>query len=107
MGREQTVAKLKECIPAFVMLGDENRLKIMDLLYEHRELSVNELTARMHLSRPAVSHHLRLMLDAHLINVRQEGTVRHYSANFDCAVRLLDELLVLMKQQQVETGRLS
>lgn len=105
MIHEQTIAKLRECIPAFVMLGDENRLKIMSLLYQHGELSVNELTEHLHLSRPAVSHHLKLLLDAYLVNVRQEGTARYYSANFDCAVRLLDELLVLMKMQQLQTQK--
>ncbi len=40
--------------------------------------SVGELAAEMPVSQPAVSQHLRVLRDARLVDVRQEGTRRIY-----------------------------
>ena len=66
---QKTVDILRECIPTFTVLSDENRLMILHILFEHGSLNVNDLTERLHLSRPAVSHHLKIMLDAGLVAV--------------------------------------
>ena len=42
----------------FRALGDPTRVRILELLREHGELSVSELVARLALSQPKVSNHL-------------------------------------------------
>lgn len=37
-------------------------------------LRVGEITKQTHLSRPAVSHHLRILREAGIILMRKEGT---------------------------------
>lgn len=41
-------------------------------------IRVGELTQRTNLSRPAVSHHLKVLKEANLIGFDQEGTKNYY-----------------------------
>lgn len=82
---QKTVAILRECIPTFTVLSDENRLMILHILFENGSLNVNDLTGRLHLSRPAVSHHLKIMLDAGLVRVEQQGKERYYTVSLQQA----------------------
>lgn len=41
--------------------------------------SVNELAARFAVSRPAISQHLKVLLDAGLVTVESRGTHRVYA----------------------------
>lgn len=93
---------LRECIPTFAMLSDENRQQLLLLLFDEGELNVNELTERMHLSRPAVSHHLKLLLGAGLLQVRQEGKERYYSVSLAHSVALLQSLLASLMRDMAE-----
>lgn len=95
---QQTLEKLRSCIPVFTLLADENRQQILDFLYENGEMNVSELTEKMHLSRPAVSHHLRLLLDSDLVSVNQIGKERYYSVRFAPTITLLSDLLESLKQ---------
>ena len=64
----------------FAALGDETRQRIFLALLESEQigLRVGELTERTHLSRPAVSHHLRILKEAELVRVHREGTRNYY-----------------------------
>ncbi len=59
----------------FLALGDETRQQIMIALLENEKVGmrVPEITARTHLSRPAVSHHLQILKDAGLIRMHRVG----------------------------------
>lgn len=65
-----------------VALGDQKRqaiiLALLDKQVVHRGLRVNELTDVTGLSRPAVSHHLKLLRDVALIDYRRDGTKNYY-----------------------------
>lgn len=90
---KSTLTILSECIPIFTMLQDENRQQILMLLFDNHSMTVSELTNNLNLSRPAVSHHLKLLLDCGLIKVVKNGKERIYSLNMDRAVTLLKSLL--------------
>ena len=55
-------------------------------------LNVNEITRRTSLSRPAISHHLKILKDAGLVGVRQEGTANYYYLTLRESNRILMEL---------------
>lgn len=59
------------------LVGDPTRRRILELL-RSRPRPVGELADELPVSRPAVSKHLRLMLDAGLVEARQLGTRRIY-----------------------------
>ena len=54
-------------------LGDETRLRIIALLAEVGPLPVRELSARVVLSQPLISWHLRILRLASLIDTRRQG----------------------------------
>ena len=61
----------------FELVADASRRQILDLLRE-RERSVGELVARVGLTQPAVSKHLRTLRDAGLVRVRRDAQRRWY-----------------------------
>jgi|SRR5689334_11533654 len=63
---------------AYAALAEPARRQILDLL-RGGERSVNDLVARMKLSQPGVSKHLRVLRDAGLVEVRPEGRMRWYA----------------------------
>lgn len=54
-------------------LGDETRLRIIGLLAEIGPMPVRELSARVGLSQPLISWHLRILRVANLIETRRQG----------------------------------
>lgn len=61
----------------FEALAEPNRRDILDLLRQ-RERPVGELVARLQLSQPSVSKHLRVLREAGLVAVRGEAQRRVY-----------------------------
>jgi DNA-binding transcriptional ArsR family regulator len=61
-------------------LGDGTRRQVVELLRQG-PLAVGELAARLPVSRPAVSQHLRVLRQAGLVVERKEGTRRVYSVD--------------------------
>ncbi|MBZ0282884.1 MAG: metalloregulator ArsR/SmtB family transcription factor [Anaerolineae bacterium] len=61
-------------------LADETRSQIIDHLC-CVWLSVGDLVAKMggKINQPTVSHHLKVLEEAHLVKVRQEGRFRYYT----------------------------
>jgi ArsR family transcriptional regulator, arsenate/arsenite/antimonite-responsive transcriptional repressor len=61
-------------------IADETRQKIMSECC-CCWLSVNEIVEKMEVSQPTVSHHLAVLRDAGLVNIRQEGKQTFYTLN--------------------------
>jgi DNA-binding transcriptional ArsR family regulator len=59
------------------VLAEPSRQAILDLLRDG-ELPVGELTARLRMSQPAVSKHLKVLRDAGLVGVRADAQRRLY-----------------------------
>lgn len=59
-------------------LADPTRRRIVELLAED-ERSAGDIAAQFATSRPGVSRHLRVLHDAGLVRVREEGRRRLYS----------------------------
>jgi DNA-binding transcriptional ArsR family regulator len=76
---------------AWTALGDPTRKAIFELLVDHPR-AVGELAARLPVSRPAVSQHLRVLKDARLVADRPVGTRRIYSVDPDGLAALRADL---------------
>ncbi|MCY2965661.1 MAG: metalloregulator ArsR/SmtB family transcription factor [Planctomycetota bacterium] len=61
----------------FTAISHPARRRILDLLVE-TDRSVNALAGDFQMSRPAVSQHLRILLNAGLVTERRQGRERHY-----------------------------
>ena len=76
MPEDQTIQTVAD---AMKQLGDPSRLRIFWLLC-HTEECVIDIAAIVHMTSPAVSHHLRLLKNAGLIASRREGKEMFYKA---------------------------
>jgi DNA-binding transcriptional ArsR family regulator len=63
-------------------LADPTRRAVFEAVAA-RPRPVGALAAELPVTRPAVSQHLRVLLDAGLVSVRAEGTRRIYAASPD------------------------
>lgn len=75
--------EFSDCQKALAAIGNETRQSIILALIEgesacDKGIRVGEITKKTHLSRPAVSHHLKVLKDAELIGVLREGTMNYY-----------------------------
>jgi DNA-binding transcriptional ArsR family regulator len=65
----------------FHAIADPTRRSILDRLREGDGLAVNEIAGRFSVSRPAISKHLRVLHQAHLVSEAREGRHRVYRLN--------------------------
>jgi DNA-binding transcriptional ArsR family regulator len=67
----------------FGVISDATRRDILRLLLDRHEqgseISVSEIVAKLELSQPTVSKHLKVLREAELVSVREEGQHRFYS----------------------------
>ncbi len=78
-----------DCKPLFFAMGETARQDIIMQLAQIEELNVSQLAEKIALSRPAISHHLKILRQAGLIGLRREGTENFYSLTIDDALGLL------------------
>ena len=94
MEAKAVAQKIKECQKVLTAIGDENRQHLlieMMQMGDCRGVRVGEITERTNLSRPAVSHHLQILKNAGLIDVRKEGTKNYYY--FDSDMKSMKKLI--------------
>lgn len=62
----------------FKALGDPTRVVIVNRLAGAGEVCVCELVADFDLAQPTISHHLKILRDAGLVEARRRGTWAYY-----------------------------
>lgn len=72
-------------------LGDATRRNIVEIL-SVRPSSVTDIARQLPVSRPAVSQHLRVLKDAGLVTLRNEGTRNIYQLDPKGVAALRDHL---------------
>lgn len=72
--------EFKRCHKLFNAIGDETRQQILCAMMEGDCYGsrVIDLTSKVNLSRPAISHHMQILKDARLVKSRKEGTYIYY-----------------------------
>jgi ArsR family transcriptional regulator, arsenate/arsenite/antimonite-responsive transcriptional repressor len=60
--------------PMFKALGDPVRLRLMSMIASAPEICVCDLTSAFDLSGPTISHHLRVLREAGLVDAERRGT---------------------------------
>ena len=77
---DKALEQFKACSAIFLALGDSTRQKIcLDLAATGLEgINVADLAGKSILSRPAISHHLKVLKDAGIIEPIKKGTQIFY-----------------------------
>ncbi|MDG4655721.1 metalloregulator ArsR/SmtB family transcription factor [Ectobacillus antri] len=95
---QKAIDMFRACIPLFQALSDPARQDIILLLAENEALTVNEITEFSSLSRPAISHHLKILRTNKLVTIEQKGTQRYYSLSIETSVAMLKELIQTVEE---------
>lgn len=64
----------------FKSLADKNRVKIVDIL-SNGEQCACDLLKEFEFSQPTLSHHMKVLIEAGIVNARKSGKWQHYSLN--------------------------
>ena len=86
---DNIAASFAESTDLFFALGERARQQIIMLLAEVESMNVGQITERLPLSRPAISHHLKVLRQAGLVEVQKRGTESLYSLTLDNALATL------------------
>lgn len=98
--------RFSDCAGMLAAIGDETRQHLIVEMLKIGQCTgarVGQIAEKTNLSRPAVSHHLKILKDAGLIKVRKEGTKNFYyfdpeMEGFERLVTTLNQALEIVKQ---------
>ena len=77
----------------FKALGDPTRIRILHLLYQKKECSVNEIAETLNLGQSTVSHQLRFLKNLRLVKNRRSGTTIFYSHDDEHVIQILEQTI--------------
>jgi DNA-binding transcriptional ArsR family regulator len=66
----------------FQAIADPNRRAILDLLAQ-QSLTLNGIVEHFSISRPAISKHIKILVECGLVEIRQHGRERYCEARLD------------------------
>lgn len=81
----------------FKALSDPNRLNILDLISESEQCAC-KILERLDITQPTLSHHMKVLSEAGLVNIRQDGKWSHYSINSGTMISVCDYLQTLVEK---------
>ena len=67
-----------ELVQVLKLLADDTRVQILYFLMQRNELNVGTICRLLHQSQPAISHHLALLRESGLVDMRREGKHNFY-----------------------------
>ena len=77
----------KDAAKIFKALGDDHRLQILQLLCEKEKCACDLLEA-LDISQPTLSHHMKILCDAQIVEAIKDGKWMHYSINIEKVTEL-------------------
>ncbi len=95
---------VKEIAPTFEIykaLGDATRFKIFMALAQSREkMCVNAIAARLKMSQPAVSQHLKILKAAGIALASREGHRIHYTIDREYVRAFMQKVIGLVQKPE-------
>jgi DNA-binding transcriptional ArsR family regulator len=87
----------------FLLGGNVQRLKILYLLYAHKEMCVCDITEVLGMTDSAVSQHLRKLKDKNLVRTRRDSQTIYYSLVPNVFTAHIGELLARSETKQLHS----
>lgn len=96
---KEIMESLKKCLPLFTVLNDVNRQEILLIIADALEegIMVKAITEQVNLSRPTVSHHLKILKQAGIVGVKKKGIENYYYLTLLDAVTQFKTLLAAIE----------
>ena len=81
------------------VLSDPNRLKIIDIL-SCGERCACDILEFFEFTQPTLSHHMKVLMDAGLANMRKEGLWNYYSLNMIECNKIITTLINVFNETE-------
>ena len=109
---EEITRQFAENAAVLQAIGDETRQRILLCMMELPRRAeggtrVGEIAEKSYLSRPAISHHIKILKDAGILGVRSEGKKNYYyitneNASFTALLELFENVMDLSRKLSEE-----
>lgn len=73
-------------------IAHPHRLLIVDMLHQQKSMTVTEIYERLEIEQAVASHHLRILKDRGVVQVRRDGKNSNYSLTSDEYYKILEVL---------------
>lgn len=73
IGNQQVIDIFENLSPYLQGLGDPVRQRIISLLIDRDSMNVSQIAEHVPMSRPTVSHHLKILRQSGLLSVQKKG----------------------------------
>jgi len=83
-------------------LGDPTRLQMVELLAQREVMSGTELAEYLGISLSLSCHHVKILLEAQLVEKHREGQTKFYALNRPLLSATLEQLNQLIQPQVAE-----
>jgi DNA-binding transcriptional ArsR family regulator len=88
----------------FKALGDPIRWSIIQRMASVEELACGTLEENLPISKPTISHHVKILAQAGLVDVRKEARNLYYQLRRDVLRQLVDEMWALAPERRPVRG---
>jgi DNA-binding transcriptional ArsR family regulator len=85
------------------VLGEPARLEIINHLARQEQMNVGDLASKFCLSRPTISHHLKILKDAGVVQSKKRGQETYYWVDRDALILGLQQVVDTLKQCWINT----
>lgn len=82
----------------YTALGDEHRQRILLTFEPAERLNVGQIVAVSTLSRSAVSHHLKILRDAGVLQSRKEGKEVYFWVNKEFLIAAMETVVAFIRR---------
>lgn len=98
-GNQKAIQIFEQLGPYFIGLGDPVRQQILALLIDKEHMNVTQIAEHIPMSRPTVSHHLKILRQTGLLTVQKKGTEMYYRLEFNEAISLMKQLVHFVEEE--------
>jgi ArsR family transcriptional regulator len=84
-------------------LGEPVRLEIIHQLAQQEQMNVGDLASKFRLSRPTISHHLKILKDVGVVQSEKRGQEAYYWVNRDALILGLQQVVDTLKSCWIDT----
>ena len=95
----------RQMVRVLKALADPKRFQMLKEIAAAGELSCSQIGKRLPLAQPTISHHLKILHDASVLEVREEGQHHFISVNRPLVRRVLEMLPKRLIQKRAESTR--
>lgn len=71
----------KKIINFFKAVCDSHRHQILHMLRKNQEMNATDIIKQLNLSQPTVSHHIKILVEAGVLDAKKQGKEVFYSIN--------------------------